>query len=233
MSKEFHYSPGEWKYLKNQLDEHWVPLAKYLSDHRPYGIPDDVWDEFSFDDDDSPKAIFVWTDSETKERITTSNKVSGTHISARELFLEAMRPHIQGGITHHEQGGYIPANDLKTALKTCNKKFANLLESLANLPPPVRNELNSQLVTRLEETLRALIKPIPNYPKLGANFYRNIFLNEMHREYRAVYGDLPAHSRDQKFNAVAIELCTLADFSGGDVDIDSGKTKKVLSQRQE
>jgi DNA-binding transcriptional LysR family regulator len=67
MSKEFHYSPGEWKYLKNQLDEHWVPLAKYLSDHRPYGIPDDVWDEFSFDDDDSPKAIFVWKDSETKD----------------------------------------------------------------------------------------------------------------------------------------------------------------------
>lgn len=126
-------------------------------------MPDDIWNALDFERESEPLEIWVWTDSETRKKIASRKQVSGWQISARELFLEAARRHIHTAIIHNKREFYIPVSKLKKDITRSNKKFTNLLEFLSRLPGPVRSALDAHLVSQLENLLRDLTKPLPDY----------------------------------------------------------------------
>lgn len=191
-------------------------------------MPDEIWNALDFEGERVPLQVWVWTDSETRKKIAHRKQASGWQISARELFLEAARDHIHTAIIHNEREFYIPVSKLKKDITRSKKKFTNLLEFLSCLPGPVRSALDAQLVSQLENLLRDLTKPLPDYPKLGANYFRSIFLNQLLREHQTAFGSPPLHTGDHPFKSVATELCVLAGFSGGNIQSDLASIKDTI-----
>lgn len=227
MSEEFHYPDGKHGRLKRQLPVHWVSLKKYLSERRPFVITKEKWNALL--EDGSPGTIYVSIDADNLNPIATTKQQ--TQISARELFLEAMRPVLQNAVNHNEHGYYVPPGEMEDCLSDCDKKFTDLRKFVSNLPAHVRYELGMQTVLELEENLQALIKSKrPRHPKLpGARgFFRDIFLNIMVNEYRQAYGEFPNHTYSRKgdpqeakakgFHGVAYEMCELTGFSPAGIE---------------
>ena len=168
-----------------------------------------------------PKKIHVWIDKDNRKIITPIPKRISPHIAARELFLEAMRPHIQQAITYKAEGVFDPSGDIEKTIIKFDEKITNLWKFVTKLPVYIRCELDPRLVDQLETTLVLLSVPargpVLELPK-GA--FKRRFLEIMLLEYKKFYGDFPAHTRGQGFNTVASDLCKSAGFSPkGMVDV--------------
>lgn len=235
MSAEFHYPPGARQVLKRLLPIHPYPRKKFLSEYRPPGITEDGWNAIDYDDEDSPRKIKVWVDASTRQEITPIPKSSGPHISARELFLESMRQHIQETITLREEGMYLTSGKIRGHLEDCDKEFSGLLDYVAELPYLIQCELDTNQLAALKKILRKLVKSTrapykdpPEY-RLPPNIFREDFLGLMLREYRKFFGDLPNHTRGQPFNTVAEKLCDFTEFSSQGMEDALAKAKAKLT----
>jgi len=221
MSEEFHYPAGEHERLQEHLPTHPYPREKFLLENRPHWYTQKQWDAIDYDADNSPKTIYVCIDANTREPITTIPSRRAPQISARKLFLEAMRPHIQQARTHKEEGVFDPSGDIEKTIIQFDEKITNLWKFVTKLPVYIRCELDSRLVDQLETTLVLLAVPargpVLELPK-GA--FKRRFLEIMLLEYKKFYGEFPAHTRGQGFNTVASDLCKSAGFSPkGMVDV--------------
>jgi len=214
MSEEFHYPDGKHAWLREQLPTHPYPREKFLSDNRPHWYTQNQWDAIDYDEDNSRKTIYVWIDEKNQREITPISKRNGPHLAASELFLEAMRPHIQQAITYKEEGVFDPSGKIDKTIIRFDEKITNLWKFVTKLPVYIRCELDSRLVDQLEKTLVALSVPargpIHELPK-GA--FKRRFLKIMLLEYKKYFGRLPGHTKNQPFNGVASDICGLARFS--------------------
>jgi len=234
MSEEFHYPPGKWEQLKRQLPVHPYPREKFLSEYRPPGASEVEWNAIDYDEEDSPKKIMVCVDADTRQEITPVSSRIGSYISARELFLEAMRQHIQQTITYEEELVYATDVDIAKKIKKCDDRFSELLDYVRELPYYVQCELDTRLVDSLKKSLKKLIKsarthfeglPENSFKKSPPNIFRDGFLDLMLREYQKFFGNLPGHTREQPFNKVAGKLCGFAPFSPLDMEDALAKAK--------
>jgi len=214
MNEEFHYPAGKHEWLKIQLPVHPYPREKFLSENKPTWHTQEQWDSMDYDEENSQKKIHVWIDKDNRKIITPIPKRIGPHIAARELFLEAMRPHIQQAVTYNEEGVFEPSGEIEKTLIKFDEKITNLWKFVTKLPVYIRCELDAALVDQLEKTLVALSLPargpINELPK-GA--FRKRFLKIALLEYAKYFGKLPRHTRNQPFNKVPSELCGFARFS--------------------
>jgi hypothetical protein len=222
MSEEFHYPPRKFEQLKRQLPVHPYPREKFLSEYRPPGASEDEWNAIDYDEEDSPKKIMVCVDADTRREITSVSSRIGPFISACELFLEAMRQHIQQAITNEEEWVYATDIQIANKIKNCDDRFSELLDYVRELPYYVQCELDTRLVDSLKKSLKKLIKstrthfeglPENSFNKSPPNIFREPFLDLMLREYHNFFGNLPGHTGEHPFKKVAGKLCGIAHFS--------------------
>lgn len=178
-------------------------------------------------------------------KLKLDKTVHGKQVAgASKRFLDAMRPKLQGALSHNEQVFYLPPGEMEDQLNQCDEKFINVSEFVSQLPMHVRIELGQQLVDTLEEILTALIPPKrTRHPKLpGArNFFRAIFLNGMIREYKRAYGMQPNHTYSRKgdpkeskgkgFHGVACDMCKLVGFSQKGIEKELAAIKRIKPPR--
>ena len=239
MSEEFHYPPGVWKELKGQLPKEWLPLDEYLSQNRPFGIRKNEWVKMLTDDINSPITVYVWHDRNTKKQIATSSLKGKECIAASELFLSAMRPHIQGSIFHHRTGGYVTPGEMKKSLIGYSKKISKLIGSINKLPLALRHEM-SAVFYKQKQAQWIIKEAITNLPKkMPKNYIRGIFLQEMFDEYEKFYGTQPNHTYDRQlgpeasgFHGVAYKMCKWARHSPQGIEKVFAKIKLIKSPRE-
>lgn len=224
MTNEFHYPRGTWSELRRQLPDKWIPLNDFLSKHRPKNVKEQKWEALDFDDDSSRKALFLWKDSKTRQRVSTRKADDIRGISARELFLERMRREMPRWIQWRKEGFFASAGKVAAEVAKSKKQFEDTLALTSGLPRYFRSEFDEALLTKLERTLRSLIaQETGPHQKLPRNLFRRDFLDLVVEVYTEIYDRPPRRTKERKsgaggFPEVAGKLCKFAGFHSTGVE---------------